>query len=264
MSMPSFPPCGADMTKDEALTMIIASIAMEELALSHIVNAEGEKLQYVLGTLPGGGKPCAGTQEILAVNQSAAAVLDTVMQSQMLLKGKLEKVLEAGGCKGVPEPPCPPYHSCEPPCCGSSCCRKSALQLAGRCEGFCWDNGLLLSWRQLGQRGGGICLNEGNPALVDLDPGKTYALSYTVNVRGPYRGDSAGAVFVRLTPCDAFQEVLPLYFSVNCLECAPLTLHYAAMLFPQAHPAPCAGLSLLLNYEGGLFVEQASLSIYEI
>ena len=46
MSMPSFPPNGADMTREEALTMIIASIAMEELALSHILNAEGEKLQY--------------------------------------------------------------------------------------------------------------------------------------------------------------------------------------------------------------------------
>jgi len=52
MSMPSFPPNGADMTQEEALTMIIASIAMEELALSHILNAEGEKLQYILGTLP--------------------------------------------------------------------------------------------------------------------------------------------------------------------------------------------------------------------
>ena len=40
MSMPSFPPNGADMTQEEALTMIIASIAMEELALSHILNAE--------------------------------------------------------------------------------------------------------------------------------------------------------------------------------------------------------------------------------
>ena len=37
MSMPSFPPNGADMTREEALTMIIASIAMEELALSHKV-----------------------------------------------------------------------------------------------------------------------------------------------------------------------------------------------------------------------------------
>ena len=36
------------------------------------------------------------------------------------------------------------------------------------------------------------------------------------------------------------------------------------VLFPQAHPAPCADLSLLLNYGGGLFVEQASLNIYEI
>ena len=32
MSMPSFPPNGADMTQEEALTMIIASIAMEELS----------------------------------------------------------------------------------------------------------------------------------------------------------------------------------------------------------------------------------------
>ena len=99
---------------------------------------------------------------------------------------------------------------------------------------------------------------------MNLDPGKAYALNYTINVRGPYCGDSAGAVFVRLTPCDAFQEVLPLYFSVNCSGCAPLNLHYSTVLFPQRHPAPCADLSLLLNYEGGLFVEQASLNIYEI
>ena len=31
------PPNGADMTREDALTMIIASIAMEELALSHIL-----------------------------------------------------------------------------------------------------------------------------------------------------------------------------------------------------------------------------------
>ena len=252
------------MTKDEALTMIIASIAMEELALSHIVNAEGEKLQYVLGTLPGSCKPCASTQEILAVNQSAAALLDTVMQSQMLLKGKLEKALEAGGRKPVPEPPCPPDHPCPPPCGGPSCCRKSALQLVSRCDGFSWKNGFLLSWKRQGQQGGGICLSEKDSALVVLEPGKAYALNYAVNVRGPYCGDSAGAVFVRLTPCDAFQEVLPLYFSVDRLRCAPMTLHYSTTLFPKAHPVPCADLSLLLNYEGSLFVERAALNIYEI
>ena len=86
--------------------MIIASIAMEELALSHILNAEGEKLQYILGTLPG-TKPCAGPQEVLAVNKSITTLLEAVAQNQILLKSKLEKVLE------VCPPPPPP---CSPPC----------------------------------------------------------------------------------------------------------------------------------------------------
>ena len=36
-----FPPHGADMTREEALMMIIVSIAVEERALSHILNTEG-------------------------------------------------------------------------------------------------------------------------------------------------------------------------------------------------------------------------------
>ena len=35
------------------MNQILSSIAMKELGLSHILNAEGEKLQYILGTLPG-------------------------------------------------------------------------------------------------------------------------------------------------------------------------------------------------------------------
>ena len=113
MSMPSFPPNGADMTREDALTMIIASIAMEELALSHILNAEGEKLQYILGTLPG-ASPCACPQDVLAVNKSVAALVEAVTQNQMLLKNKLEKVLEF--CP-PPPPPCKPEPApCPPPC----------------------------------------------------------------------------------------------------------------------------------------------------
>lgn len=48
------------MTREEALTLIITSIAMGELVLSRILNAEGERLQYILGALPG-SKPCAWT-----------------------------------------------------------------------------------------------------------------------------------------------------------------------------------------------------------
>ena len=93
MSMPSFPPNGAGMTREEALTMIIASIAMEELALSHILNAEGEKLQYILETLLG-TNPHNWPQNVQTVNKSVAALVEVVTQNQMLLKSRLSQVLE--------------------------------------------------------------------------------------------------------------------------------------------------------------------------
>lgn len=48
VSMPEFPKPIPDLTQEQALTMILSSIALEEVALSHIINAEGEKIQYVL------------------------------------------------------------------------------------------------------------------------------------------------------------------------------------------------------------------------
>ena len=96
------------MTREEALTMILASIAMEELALSHILNAEGEKLQYILGTLPG-ASPCACPQDVLAVNKSVTALVEAVSQNQMLLKNKLDQVLQF--CPVPPPPPPPPVSS---------------------------------------------------------------------------------------------------------------------------------------------------------
>ena len=52
MSQPNFPVIDPPLTRDGSVNEIIASIAAEELSLSHILNAEGEKLQYVLGKLP--------------------------------------------------------------------------------------------------------------------------------------------------------------------------------------------------------------------
>ena len=52
MSMPSFPNIDPPSQREDAVNQILSSIAMEELGLSHILNAEGEKLQYILATIP--------------------------------------------------------------------------------------------------------------------------------------------------------------------------------------------------------------------
>jgi len=73
MSLPNFE-INEDLTRERALDMIIASIAMEELGLSHIINAEGEKLQYILGTLETSNGMEPDIDEILCVNNSISSL----------------------------------------------------------------------------------------------------------------------------------------------------------------------------------------------
>ena len=94
MSLPTFPQIDPPLTREGSLNEIISSIAAEELSLSHILNAEGEKLQYVLGTLPG-LESAAALEEVMQVNQSVQETLSNVMEQQMLLTGKLTSAMSA-------------------------------------------------------------------------------------------------------------------------------------------------------------------------
>ena len=79
MSMPTFPKNDPPLSREGSLNEIIASIAAEELSLSHILNAEGEKLQYVLGTLPGLDE-AASLDEVIRINQSVKDTLSGIME----------------------------------------------------------------------------------------------------------------------------------------------------------------------------------------
>lgn len=57
MSLPSFPTVDPPIDREDAVNQILSSIAMEELALSHILNAGGKKIPYVLRTLSGITRP---------------------------------------------------------------------------------------------------------------------------------------------------------------------------------------------------------------
>ncbi len=94
MSIPTFPQNDPPLSREGSLNEIIASIAAEELSLSHILNAEGEKLQYVLGTLPGLDE-AASLDEVLRINQSVKDTLSGIMEQQMMLSAKLGAALKA-------------------------------------------------------------------------------------------------------------------------------------------------------------------------
>ena len=96
------------ISRDEAINLILSSIAMEELALSHVINAEGEKIQYVLGTLEDKPASLPTVEEVLMVNDSVRATLVASSQNQLVLKEKMEKALEASIMQGPTGPQGPP------------------------------------------------------------------------------------------------------------------------------------------------------------
>ena len=102
-SIPNFSP-SISITRDDALNLVIASVAMEELGLSHVINAEGEKIQFALGTIPGASIPAVTIGDILEVDKSANGVLDAVTQKEILLDSKLNNVINATSTGGATGP----------------------------------------------------------------------------------------------------------------------------------------------------------------
>ena len=67
------------ITRDDALNLLLSSIAIEELGLGHIINAEAEKLQFAIGTLPGLSAP-ATISELLEVNSSVQTTMQGLIK----------------------------------------------------------------------------------------------------------------------------------------------------------------------------------------
>ncbi|MED3079802.1 hypothetical protein [Bacillus wiedmannii] len=97
MSQPNLPDItpNISLTREEAINLLLSSIAMQELGLAHIINAEGEKLQYALGTLTNNNLATPPTfDQLIQLNKSVQSTLKSASETEMLLKGKLESVME--------------------------------------------------------------------------------------------------------------------------------------------------------------------------
>lgn len=81
MGMPVITP--SNTTRTQAITDIIQSVALEETALSHILNAEGEKIQKMVAMED------VTPEVLLATNKSVESMVNAVSRLEMILHSKL-------------------------------------------------------------------------------------------------------------------------------------------------------------------------------
>lgn len=96
MGMPVITP--STTTREQAITDIIESVALEETALSHILNAEGEKIQKMVAM------PDITPEMLLATNKSVESMVNAVSRPEMILHSKLTAF---DSCLCDPETPQP-------------------------------------------------------------------------------------------------------------------------------------------------------------
>ncbi|MEG2153315.1 MAG: hypothetical protein RRZ71_08640 [Clostridia bacterium] len=82
MGMPIITP--GTITRGDAIGNIIESVATEEAALAHILNAESEKIMAVVNN--GAATP----DQILAVNASVKNAISAISRLEMQLQAKLD------------------------------------------------------------------------------------------------------------------------------------------------------------------------------
>lgn len=102
MSFPNIPNITPliSITTEQTIPLLLSSIALEELALAHIMNAEAEKLQFALGTLDTGvtlSPAEVSLRDLLDVNASVQRTLRDVIKKEMLLEFKFDNVLDLIG-----------------------------------------------------------------------------------------------------------------------------------------------------------------------
>lgn len=80
-----------EVSRKDSINLLLASIGFEELGLSHILNAEAEKLQLVVKNYD---NCCSSIGDLLRVNSSVNDILKTIATKEIILNYKLDNVIE--------------------------------------------------------------------------------------------------------------------------------------------------------------------------
>lgn len=71
-------------TGNQAINDLIESVALQETAISHILNAEGEKMQAIIAM------PNVTREQMLTLNESVNKLVNSVTRLEMTFQIKLE------------------------------------------------------------------------------------------------------------------------------------------------------------------------------
>ena len=105
MSVPTVPNINPEINlpRHAVINLLLASIAFEELGLAHLINAEAEKIQSVLGTLQCNNDQNTNGNHVVKdpsiedlerIDRIVRKVLQDIIKKEMLLQFKLENVLQ--------------------------------------------------------------------------------------------------------------------------------------------------------------------------
>ncbi len=78
--------------REQARIDLIESVALEQTALSHIINAEGEKIQRIM-------EISDSKDDILRINASVEKTINSIYGLESILMAKLKYAKKEGGCK---------------------------------------------------------------------------------------------------------------------------------------------------------------------
>lgn len=98
MSQPTLPNITPtiSLNMDQTIAMLLSSIALEEMAMAHLINAEAEKMQYVLGTLDSRLKSAVAPsfEQLLEIQRSIGRMMNHVINKELQLNMKFQHVLD--------------------------------------------------------------------------------------------------------------------------------------------------------------------------
>lgn len=247
MSLPTFPPISPEITREKSLNMILASIAMEELAFSHIINAEGEKIQYVVNDLIDhtGSRP--SLEDVLAVNKSVESLLSVVMQSQIFLKSKMDKVLDV-------MPPEKPDH--KPP----STCIASFSETF---HDYLWKTGTPLPWDKSFIKGNCIVLDKYDCGIILLEPNKHYLIAFSINLTPICNCTQNIKVSLTTSSADHYEDLFTYYKPYTHSDHVPISISASGILLSTHECHEDVSLSLILGSPDSIKSGESHLTIIE-